>query len=96
MLNSSGNLRGWIKREERLSIWLLLACIGVCGKSINLSIFNEEEFLDQRLQEFFTKSPLEWSHASLEMESLFLDTLPCGQLGFFVGCSCICPLVVVF
>ena len=51
-------------------------------KECKQRIFNEVELLDQRLKDFFIKSLSEWSHASLEMESLsildFLDALSYG------------------
>ena len=47
-----------------------------------------EELSGQRLKEYFIKSILEWSHASLEMENFsvleFLDSLNCGWFWFFV------------
>ena len=68
-------------------------------KECKQRIFNEVELLDQRLKEFFIKSLSEWSHASLEMESLsildFLDALSLDNLACFVDYSCTCLLLLV-
>ena len=58
-----------------------------------------EELSGQRLKEYFIKSILEWSHASLEMENFtvleFLDSLNCGWFWFFVM-AVFCRYLLVF